>query len=513
MKKICLVLLTAVLTLLCVGACADSYHFADIYMILDVPGDTYTTQLTPENLAANESFIAGLGETVDSMKEKFTQQGIRLIAYDTTHGRTLVVTAVQDAQSRELYDINEQTADTRASYRANHSNGTYCGALGYKFESCEWKNFGTEQGRFLMLKYTLREGGQVTRRGLWRRTIRNGYTITLDMQVVGRQVSEGDITAMNKLQETISFTQAEASPDAPLALTFTAPPPEFTNSASFSIKGVTRPGATVLAAYVSMKGESKTFSAQADGKGAFKVDVSLPGKDLYNMIVSVLAAEGTENEEEISRNFQVEYDPTLLPVTFTSAFPDSFTTDSFKLAGTTLSGVSVQLEVNGKLQTKQTGNAKTFAFTLDTSKEGSYEILLTFTKKNYATRVFNYTIARVFDADAQRQAIRASAVAPTYSKLKNSAASYEGKYVRANGYVVSVEPGSGEWLITFATQKKGENYSDYIMVLSDAEVTLPAGTHATLYGTGAGTYKIPGDNDKTIVYPKVSLAFFDEMSK
>lgn len=122
MKKICLVLLAAVLTLLCVGACADSYHFADIYMILDVPGDTYTTQLTPENLAANESFIAGLGETVDSMKEKFTQQGIRLIAYDTTHGRTLVVTAVQDAQSRELYDINEQTADTRASYRANHSD-------------------------------------------------------------------------------------------------------------------------------------------------------------------------------------------------------------------------------------------------------------------------------------------------------------------------------------------------------------------------------------------------------
>ena len=51
------------------------------------------------------------------------------------------------------------------------------------------------------------------------------------------------------------------------------------------------------------------------------------------------------------------------------------------------------------------------------------------------------------------------------------------------------------------------------MVLSDTEVPLPAGTHATLDGSGAGTYKIPGDNDKTIVYPKVSLAFFDEMSK
>lgn len=138
------------------------------------------------------------------------------------------------------------------------------------------------------------------------------------------------------------------------------------------------------------------------------------------MIVSVLAAEGTENEEEISRNFQVEYDPTLLPVTFTSAFPDSFTTDSFKLAGTTLSGVSVQLEVNGKLQTKQTGNAKTFAFTLDTSKEGSYEILLTFTKKNYATRVFNYTIARVFDADAQRRPSALSSCAYVFQAQKLS---------------------------------------------------------------------------------------------
>ena len=179
MKKICLVLLAAVLTLLCVGACADSYHFADIYMILDVPGDTYTTQLTPENLAANESFIAGLGETVDSMKEKFTQQGIRLIAYDTTHGRTLVVTAVQDAQSRELYDINEQTADTRADYRAMYRGGGAFEAQGYRVDSAEWKNF-KQVGRFLMLKYSYRQGGEVIHRGFARRTVKNGLSIMVE---------------------------------------------------------------------------------------------------------------------------------------------------------------------------------------------------------------------------------------------------------------------------------------------------------------------------------------------
>ena len=512
MKKTCLILLVVLLTLLCVGACADSYHFADIYMSLDVPGDTYTTQLTPDNLEANEAFINSLGETLDSMKERFSQEGIRLIAYDTEHGRTLVVTAVQDAQAKELYDINEQTADTRASYRANHSNGTYCGALGYKFESCEWKNFGDEQGRFLMLKYVLRENGQVSRRGLWRRTIRNGYTITLDLQVTDRQVTAGDITTLNKLQDTISFTQADISADAPLTLNFTSAPPDFTNSASFTVKGITRPGATVLAAYVSLKGASKTYTAQADGKGVFKIDVTLPSKDLYNMIVTALGSEDTEDPEEISQNFQVEYDPTLLQVTFTSDFPEQFTTDSFKLSGTTMSGVSVQLEVNGKLQTKNTGNNKTFAFTVDTSKEGTYEILLTFTKKNYATRIFNYTVTRVIDESGQLQKIRDASIAPTYDKLKNSSASYQGRTVRVNGYIVSVEQGSGEWLITFATQKKGDDYSSYIMVLSDTEVTLPVGTHATLYGTGDGTYKVLNDNGKSVTYPKISLSFFDELS-
>ena len=278
MKKICLVLLAAVLTLLCVGACADSYHFADIYMILDVPGDTYTTQLTPENLAANESFIAGLGETVDSMKEKFTQQGIRLIAYDTTHGRTLVVTAVQDAQSRELYDINEQTADTRASYRANHSNGTYCGALGYKFESCEWKNFGTEQGRFLMLKYTLREGGQVTRRGLWRRTIRNGYQITLDLQVHGRSTTSKDNRMLNKIWETFRFIEVKPmSAAASAQINITDTPPVETNQNTFTLAGTAAPGVKLTAVTMGLNYPDPILTEVTVGaNGKFKMPVTLP---------------------------------------------------------------------------------------------------------------------------------------------------------------------------------------------------------------------------------------------
>ncbi len=118
----------------------------------------------------------------------------------------------------------------------------------------------------------------------------------------------------------------------------------------------------------------------------------------------------------------------------------------------------------------------------------------------------------MIDESGQLQKIRDASIAPTYDKLKNSSASYQGRTVRVNGYIVSVEQGSGEWLITFATQKKGDNYSSCIMVLSDTEVTLPVGTHATLYGTGDGTYKVLNDNGKSVTYPKISLSFFDELS-
>ncbi len=488
MKKLCAVLVL-LLALSFVPALADSYAFAGIYMSINVPNDPYLVQLTPENLAQNEQYILSLGETPESMQKQFSEEGILLMAFDDKNSRTFVITAVQDDVSRELFDINEQTAATRATYRANHSNGTYCGYLGYKFESCEWKNFGDDQGRFLMLKYSLRQNGAVQYRGLWRRTIRNGYTITLDMRVYGRQVTSGDITALNKLQDTVSFIEVTNAPDAPLTLVFTAPPPETTNDASFTIKGTTRAGATVIAAYASLRSnQSKAFTATADGSGAFKIDVTLPSSDLYNMIVSAIANEGTENEEEVSENFQITYDPTLLPVTFTSSIPATFASDSFKLSGTTLTGVTVQLDVNGEVKTRQTGNNRTFSFTLDTSAPGTYNIYVSFTKKNYSTRVFNYTVEREMTDEEHLQSVRDSSISPEYARLKSQPDTYNGRTLRFNGYITEIREGVGEWIVTFATQKSGEKYSNPITIISDSAVSYETGAYLTVYGTGAVSY-------------------------
>lgn len=510
MRKLCVALLVmAALLGLAIAASADTYNFANVYMTVEVPITPYAVQITPETIEANERYILTLGETVESMRERFTEEGILLWAYDAEKGRTLIITAVQDETSRQLYDINELTADERASYRANHTNGVFFSKADYTFESCEWKNFGENQGRFLMLKYARKLDGKVAWRGLWRRTVRNGYTITVDLRVYDRQVAAGDITALNKIQDSISFMQITSAPDAPLTLAFTAPPPESTNTDSFTIKGVTRPGAQVIVAYASLKNSlSKVFTATADGKGNFSVPVTLPAKDYYNIIVSVTVNEGMESEESVSQNYSVEYDPNKLPVTFTSPFPEVFTTDAFKLTGTTMTGVTVQLVVNDELSTKKTGNNRTFTFTIDTSKEGEYDIQLTFTKSGYDTKIFQYRIRREMDQNQHDQSIRDASIGPEYANLNRSPGTYEGRIVRYTGYVVSAVNNGSEWVITFATTKSGDNYRNLIIVLSDTEVAVD-GAKVTLYGEVTGTYTALSETGKETTYPRLSLLLID----
>ena len=515
MRKIYVLLLAFVLLLLpALPAAADTYSFNSIFMTVEVPVDPYAVQITPDTLAANAEYIASLGETAESMAQRFADEGILLWAYDANKGRTLIITAVQDETAKQLYDINEQTANERASYRANHTNGVYYSKTDYSFESCEWKNFGDNQGRFLMVKYARRQDGKIAYRGLWRRTVRNGYTITIDMRVGARQIAAGDITALNKIQDSISFMQVTSAPDAPLTLGFTAPPPESTNADSFTIKGVTRPGAQVVAAYASLKSsKNQLFTATADGKGAFSIAVKLPAKDLYNLIVSATANEGLETEETISQEFTVDYDPNQLPVSFTSPFPAIFTTDSFKLAGTTATGVTIQLVVNNQLTTKKTGNNRTFSFLVDTAQEGDYEIQLTFSKNGFDTKVMQYTIRREMDDQQREQSARDASISPEYTKLAASPSRYMDRVVRYNGYVVDVRENGSEWIVTFATQKINGTAKNLIIALSDAAVEANPDQQLTMYARANGTYSMLSEEGKELVYPRVSLLFFDQIMK
>jgi len=509
MRRLLLIVLL-LLGIMAGTAAAEIYKFNGPEMFIELSDTVYNVQLTANNIDTMEAEIVSRGKTLEEMKQRFENEGLLLLAYDDKNGRTVTVTAVRDAKGQEIYDIDAVTPDDRSVYRANHKNGTLMGGEGYSVESAEWKKFGTGQDRFLMIKYTRKLNGTTTY-GLIRKTIKNGYSITVDMQTGSRKVASADITALNKIQDTIAFSATENTEGAEpeLALTFSVVPPELTNTAAFSIKGTTLPGATVVAAYVSLKyNQSKVMSVMADGKGVFQFDIVLPREDLYNLLVSVVNDEGGENEKTIEKSFQTEYNAGLIPVTFTSTFPTEFTGDSFKLAGTTETGVTVQLSVNGVNTSKKTGSAKTFSFTVDTSAEGTYTIMLTFSKKGYDTRIFNYTIERHFSAEQQKTALAKTAKRPEYTDLKNQPDNYYGKVVHVSGYIVSLEEGSGEWRMTYAVKKSGSTYKNMIMVLCSEKPECEIGQQIDVYGYADGLYKTQGEDGSDVTWPKIKFLFF-----
>ena len=509
-KLIAMLLVLAALFMTALPASADSYKFPQIFMVTDIPLD-YMVQLTTDNLDQNAEYLSSIGETPETMRQRFKDEGILVWAYDAEKDRTAVITAVQDDVAKQIYDINEQTPQIRAGYKANYQNGVFYSKADYTFESVEWKDFGSNQGRFLMIRYSHKVDGKVAWKGEWRRTIRNGYTITVDMRVGNRNVKGADIDALNAIQNSIAFVVMTDAPEALLTLAFSAPPPESTNSDSFTIKGTTRPGASVVVAYAALQsGQSKAIPATADGMGAFSIDVKLPGKDLYNLLVSVTANEGTENEETINRDFSVEYDPTSLPVSFITPFPEAFTADSFKLTGTTLTGVTIQMVVNNELKTKKTGDNRTFTFTVDTSQEGDYDIQLTFSKKGYDTKIMQYNIKRVMDEGQRRDAIRQASKSPEYSNIASSPDKYVGRVLRYKGYVTDAQLNGDEWVITFATEKSGSRLRNLIIVLSEEGVTVDPDTQVTLYGTMTGTYSSLNEEGVEKQLPRMSLSFIDE---
>ena len=175
--------------------------------------------LTPANLEQNADWLTARGMDLDETTIRFEDDGVLVEAYDSANGRVLVVTALQDVNARELFDVNALEESERKAYRQAHSNGTFYGIQGYTYESAAWKNYGSNLGRFLKLKYSLVFSGEVIRRGYQRRTVRNGYTITFDMQVTGRPLKDADEKAADRAVNSFSFLEILNSPVGACKLT------------------------------------------------------------------------------------------------------------------------------------------------------------------------------------------------------------------------------------------------------------------------------------------------------
>ena len=155
-------------------AAETPYALDPVFGRLTLDNEWFQKVLTPDTLEINEEWLTAQGRTLEDTQARYEEEGILLEAFDPENSRVLVVTAVQDVNAEEIYDVNLVDEETRRNYRLNHSKDVYYGIQGYRYESATWKNYGGNLGRFLQLKYSLSRNGSLLMRGYQRRTVRNG---------------------------------------------------------------------------------------------------------------------------------------------------------------------------------------------------------------------------------------------------------------------------------------------------------------------------------------------------
>ncbi len=495
-----------------------------IYASVEI-SDSYTI-LTPENMETNMDFLQARGTTVDVMLQTFEAEGILLQAYGKDGDTCVQITALEDVDAKNYFDIDQQTAAIRAKYRREHLDGEAYELLGISYDSAEWRNTAA-YGRFLMLKYVQRLGGKVDHRGFARRTIRNGYTITVDYQVFGRGVTGKDNNALNEIMDTWRFTKVlpmggaqsstgdtgnAAGTDSASAASadgttqFTQKPPEQTNSASFAVVGTSVPGAQVTGSVLRMNTlNAITVTDTASKSGKFSLAVTLPQEGVYVMSLTV-TVNGVDTEELVFP--EITYDKTLLPVRFDETFPDEITQNKFVLSGVTDSGVQIELNVNGKTSTKKANARGEFSFTVDTAKEGTYTFALTFTKKGLADQHVSFNAQRTISDSEEQAKIRAEAIKPAHSTLTSKIKGYTGRIMGYNVYVKEIQKSGDAWVIFMAFRQTKSGYRDIIVVTAKDEPPVMVDTQVKMYGLCTGMYEVQDDSGVT-EYPSFDLLFWD----
>ena len=498
-------LLLVCLFLLCLTpSLAENYTFQDIRASLDIPAEEYDVVLTPYNLSANRDWIEAQGLDPDFLSSDFESTGMLIKAVNQEKGRTFMLTALKNLDAETYFDLNLQDDSMRKEFRTSHTNGTAYGVLGYDYSSAKWQNYGENAMRFLKTQYSLRQDGEHIGSGYQRRTIRNGYTITLDMLVSGRSLNADDERALEAIMKTFQFTEVLPLPPLPMKLSFTSAPPAETNEAAFTVKCSTQKKAQVTATVFSLGSSgSQTYSASASSSGSFSMKITLPSQGVYSVTI-------TAQKDDVlpaQRMFTVSYQPGVLPVELT-AVPNATLSDQTVISGsTTISGVKTQVSVSGPVNYSKTTTNKNFSFKLDTSAEGDYTINLTLTKKGLEQRVFTYQCTRIYTESEYAEKVKQSAKKIAYSAL--SRAENKGKPVVLTGYIADIQENNGEWIVKFAEKKSGETYKDFVYIICTEDPSCAVNDHVKAYGVASEIYSRLTEGNTVENFPRVEGLIFE----
>lgn len=480
--------------LFAMGATAEVHVLDAIYSTVDIP-ESYTIILKPDNLDVYATWLESRQQNVEDVRADFAKRGVLMQCWAEDGVTCIEITAVQNARTIGIFDVNQQSEDMRASYRLSHYPRNEYLNQGYDFSSSSWTKL--EGDRFLALKYIHRDGGEVINRGFMRRTIYNGYEITFDMQVYGRSATDKDNNALNKVWKTLSFVETLPMPAVASAkINITTAPPEETNERDFHIKGTAASGVEFVAVVMGMSYDgSILYEDTADKSGKFDIPIELPKEGVF--LITFFAE--YEGQEVLELAYPVTYQRMLLMVNLDADVPKELATDELTISGDSVGGSEIQIFMDGEsMGTKRVTSEGRFKLTLDVAEEGPHELVLVFSKKGLADRRLVYNFNRKWTDDDMLNYLKKKAIKPTYANLVKKAGDYEGSIIGTKAYLLDATENGDEWLLRMALTKDKGQYKNIILVVSNEEPSFTAGERMMMYGTYAGlSLSVSGDENET----------------
>lgn len=480
MRKVFLWVFVLFALFMCTPALADVFILDDLFASIEIPEEYIV--LTEDNLSNYAQWLEAQDSSLEATSADFEKRGVLLQAWSEKRDLCFELRANQNQRSEMIFDVNEQSEAVRREYRTSHYPGNEY--EGYDFSSSEWKNTGAN-GRFLVLKYVMRDNSEILYRGFMRRTIRNGYEIDFDMRVYGRSATDKDNTKLNKIWETFDFIEIHPMPPKAAAkIAITDEPPQETNEKNFSIEGTAEPGVKFTGVVMRLNDPEPVVLESVAGKnGSFEMPVSLPKDGVY---VITLTAE-YQDEEVLEMVYPVTYQSTLLAVNFATEPGDVSTSDQVKFAGTGEPGASIQVFVNSEaVMTKKVTSEGKFSITIDAEEEGAYEVALVFSKKGLADRRFTFQFTRKWTDEDMMAYLKKQSISPTYTQLINGMEKYEGRIMAFKSYILDVSPSGDEYIVRMALNRKNGKYSNIILVTTSQEPAFELEERVMMYGTCEG---------------------------
>ena len=189
--------------------------------------------------------------------------------------------------------------------------------------------------------------------------------------------------------------------------------------------------------------------------------------------------------------------------------PSVVTTSTVTISGTGEPGANIQIFVNNAdVGMKKVNSAGKFTVDIATPAEGSYEVVLAFSKKDLAGRRITYQFVRQWSEADMLKEIKSQAIKPGYNTLISKMKGYEGRIMGYQCYLVDVTESGADWIARMAITKRGNDYISNILVICKEKPNIPIGGQVMMYGTCVGMSLPEEDADDQTSYPCFELLLF-----